>query len=662
MIKYLKYMFVAAVMMIAAAGCQEDIEESFSKTPKASELNSTGTILMTQNTMAEDIVWSWTAARFLKGEVSYKLYVQYAEEEAKQVGEATKDLNLRMTKPDFRSLLGGFSSIPVNSSFDLVFYVVATDELDNYVSEKVTTTVYSYGDAVSSVVTAEQASVVLDINSPTESLQLLSWTEARLVYGEAITYSVYISYGEGELVEVASGLTDMSCARTVDEWNEAAVAAGAPEAAASDLKFTVFAFSKSYPDGVPSEVATINITTYIATYPDQLYVPGSHQGWSPEKAASIPQSTLTKGLFECYMDLTTADGADVEFKFAPEAAWGNDFGIGDAAVVTTDGDGNTVVTATLNGSNNVKAPSGFYRISVNKKLNTLEMVKITSMGLIGDATPGGWDSETKMVYDAATNTYSATLTMGTGSYKFRANNNWTYSIGDNGSFTGGDNFAFDKAEGEYKVVLDVNKHPYPVKVLSTLYPEELYMIGSEFGNWSWSSDGIVDMIPVNGTSGSFWTIKHFTAGEGFKWCSVKDWNGDFAELGSKEGYTVDGGNALIAESGLYMVYIDMGADKITIEPAKVYGMGDCFGGWDEGTHAFATSGSKMSFTTTGAGELRMYASSSAGPGSGNWWKAEFIIIDGKIVYRGNGGDQERVSVEKGKKVTLDFSNNTGTIE
>ena len=38
MIKYLKYMFMAAIIMIAATGCQEDIEDTFSKEPAAPEL------------------------------------------------------------------------------------------------------------------------------------------------------------------------------------------------------------------------------------------------------------------------------------------------------------------------------------------------------------------------------------------------------------------------------------------------------------------------------------------------------------------------------------------------------------------------------------------------------------------------------------------------
>jgi len=191
-----------------------------------------------------------------------------------------------------------------------------------------------------------------------------------------------------------------------------------------------------------------------------------------------------------------------------------------------------------------------------------------------------------------------------------------------------------------------------------IYPENLYMIGKDFGDWNWGNAGIVEMIPVNGKEGEFWCIQYFTAANGFKWSPVKDWNGDFFELTEKIGYTTADGNAFVPKDGLYMVYIDMPNGKIAIEEALVYGMGDCFGGWDEKKYPFTINGKTASITTSAAGELRMYAGSSIA--TSDWWTREFIILDGKIVYRGNGGDQDRVRVEAGKTVTLDFSAGTGT--
>ncbi len=46
----------------------------------------------------------------------------------------------------------------------------------------------------------------------------------------------------------------------------------------------------------------------------------------------------------------------------------------------------------------------------------------------------------------------------------------------------------------------------------------------------------------------------------------------------------------------------------------------------------------------------------------DWWRSEFIVSGGKIVYRGNGGDQDRVTVSVGQKLYLNFTDETGRIE
>ena len=76
--------------------------------------------------------------------------------------------------------------------------------------------------------------------------------------------------------------------------------------------------------------------------------------------------------------------------------------------------------------------------------------------------------------------------------------------------------------------------------------------------------------------------------------------------------------------------------------------------------AFTVEGNKVVGTTTGTGEIRLYADSSAA--TSDWWTREFVFFDGKIAYRGKGGDQDRVTVEAGKKVTLDFNAGTATVE
>ena len=218
MIKYLKYMFMAAITLMTATSCQEDAEDALPKNPVAPVLTSNGSILMTQNTMSENIQWSWTAARNMQGEVDYALYARYMEETPVQLGTTT-ELNLSMSKTQFKTLTDGIASVPENASFDLSFYVTATDDNDTYTSDEVVITVYSYGDAVPATVTAEATEVVLDSENPEAELTLLSWEAARLNYNEAITYRLDATVGS-TTATVASDMVETSYTTTVQAWNE----------------------------------------------------------------------------------------------------------------------------------------------------------------------------------------------------------------------------------------------------------------------------------------------------------------------------------------------------------------------------------------------------------------------------------------------------------
>jgi hypothetical protein len=198
-------------------------------------------------------------------------------------------------------------------------------------------------------------------------------------------------------------------------------------------------------------------------------------------------------------------------------------------------------------------------------------------------------------------------------------------------------------------------------------PTECYMTGTAFGNWTWGAEGIVNLVPVHSHSGHFWTVRQLTANNGVKFSTINvadDWSKAFGGMTNGTGYTNDkDGNLVVAEDGLYMIYINFVDNSLTVEPAKIYGIGDAFGGWDtlKAENLFSVAGGKASIATTAAGNLRMYAAYS-GAAAGDWWQMEFNLYDGKIEYRAGGGDQAAVAVTAGQTVTLDFNAGTGSIQ
>jgi hypothetical protein len=274
-----------------------------------------------------------------------------------------------------------------------------------------------------------------------------------------------------------------------------------------------------------------------------------------------------------------------------------------------------------------------------------------------------------------------------GKFKFAYGGGWKIQLDEEGLVKANTNLGKDlkpgagniavEAAGLYKITLtytlaqgDINSSfSYEAELTqASSMPENMYMTGTDFGGWAWGSEGIVSLVPVHSAAGSFWTIKYLKAGNGMKFSEINianDWSKAFAGLGENIGFSFDGdGNAVVAEDGIYMIYVDSKNNKLAVEPAKVYLTGEALtGGWgnEAAEFLFAAEGNQLASPLfTSGGNLRIFAASSIA--TTDWWTREFNVFDGKIEYRGAGDDQAAVAVTAGQKVTLDFNAGTGTIQ
>ena len=85
-------------------------------------------------------------------------------------------------------------------------------------------------------------------------------------------------------------------------------------------------------------------------------------------------------------------------------------------------------------------------------------------GIIGDATPTGWGTDTNMDYDLATHLYSITIQMNAGGYKFRLDDGWGVNFGDDGNDlsldSGGANIPIT-VSGNYKIIANFSSVDLP---------------------------------------------------------------------------------------------------------------------------------------------------------------------------------------------------------
>ena len=190
-----------------------------------------------------------------------------------------------------------------------------------------------------------------------------------------------------------------------------------------------------------------------------IYVPGGYQkaagysegDWSPADAPQLA-SVNSDNNYEGYIYFSKEGD---EYKFTAGPNWDVNWGDNDA-----DG------TLEPNGAN-IKAPAaGLYKINVNLNDFLVTSVK-TEWGVIGDATPNGWDSDTNMDFDPASKEWKIIIELKKGSFKFRANDGWDINLGDNGANGtleyGGDNIAIAEA-GKYEIKLKLGTPDYTYTV------------------------------------------------------------------------------------------------------------------------------------------------------------------------------------------------------
>ncbi|MBR0255985.1 MAG: SusF/SusE family outer membrane protein [Bacteroidales bacterium] len=375
-----------------------------------------------------------------------------------------------------------------------------------------------------------------------------------------------------------------------------------------------------------------------------------------------------------------------EFKIRADHDWGTNYGGPEANDHSTIDPGNPYdvykpelgVTFPAGDKNIRIGKAGNYDVTFDyANLTILIEEHVAAFSLIGQINGTSWNVDVPMTEDNGV--WTSPVVSIEGGFKIRYDYSWdddkTYGAAEDGFVAPlGEPFTLAQpgkdiklAEvGNYRVVF--NPATKEVTIKAVAFPEQLYMIGEEFGGWDWNSNGVVEMIPVlhnpdwgAEAEGQFWTVRYFTAGKGFKFCSVRDWKGDFWGLTTNDGFVESGGNCTVTEDGFYLVHIDLKREMVHVEPARVYGIGDCFGGWDEAMEAalFKADGKQLKATAAAEGDVRMYVASSIATSA--WWTREFVFFDGKIAYRGNGGDQERVKVLKGQEVSLDFNAGTAAV-
>ena len=161
-----------------------------------------------------------------------------------------------------------------------------------------------------------------------------------------------------------------------------------------------------------SQSVTANVTCVAPAFTQYLYMSGDANGWS---FSNPLYSAAADGKYTGFMYLNQNG-----FKFATQQDWnGTDYGTG-----LVEKGSNIVLTE----------PAGFYKVDIDLTSQALTYTAINRVGIIGSATPNGWNSDQAMTYNATEKCWEIKgITLTAGEMKFRANNDWVLDWG--GSLT-----------------------------------------------------------------------------------------------------------------------------------------------------------------------------------------------------------------------------------
>ena len=429
---------------------------------------------------------------------------------------------------------------------------------------------------------------------------------------------------------------------------------------------------------------SVEAGTYVVTFdPEALTITVDALGWGVvgtlNKWGETPDIMMREeGLFLVARNVSLS--ADDEFKIRYNQSWDENRGgrsLSGLPVKAVPGGDNFKLF--MEGEFDI-----YYRPDCEVIIVNLAGAELSYWGLVG--TINGWGAPDKILYvNENLNLETGEVELSaTDEIKIRKNEDWAENRG--GTFVAfGEPFAVEnnganiklgraaKVNLEYDLLNETITITGEYTGEAPSAPENMYMIGAQFGNWNW--DACEEMVPVTNAPGYFWITRWFEANQGFKFCAQKAWSGDFTGAG-EVGYTISEGNCVVAESGFYTVYVNGNDNTVEVSPAEVYGIGDAWGAdaWNFNAPdvvKFVADGQVLKATVTNDSPAVRLATKvvPSTPVDGvctpegwiDWWKTEYVFFDGKIAYRGKGSDQERVAVTAGQVITLDFNSGTVTV-
>ena len=242
--------------------------------------------------------------------------------------------------------------------------------------------------------------VVITKDNRSENFPEISWEKANYGTGAVVNYEVTLTNNSNQKSTVIGETGDNKLTFTNSEMNSILAKIGAYPGQSND--YTVSLKSKAFDNAQDSASNTVSFkATAYDPNTDNIdwpyaYVAVGYPDWDFTKAYLIGDPD-GDGVYQGYVQFDNAtsyailDGKDVSKVLASNQT------------VTDEG-------------------KGFVEVTLNPDGSVSQSVPCNTWGIIGDATSGGWSTDTQMEYDENTRLWTVITSLTPNHFKFRANN------------------------------------------------------------------------------------------------------------------------------------------------------------------------------------------------------------------------------------------------
>ena len=282
-------------------------------------------------------------------------------------------------------------------------------------------------------------------------------------------------------------------------------------------------------------LADIQTWNIAGDYVSASYPGSSFADWSPDKSPQVISTITASNQLEGYVYMANATN---NWKFATQPNWNG----------PNYGDDNKSGKLDPNAANNIASPKGYYKLNVNTTTMTYTAVA-TTWGVIGDASPLGWNDETALTYSPTQRIWQGVMHLTAANIKFRANHSWDYNYGSDkadGTLGAGAANIPISLESDYAVTLDLS-HPN-----AYTYSANRWGVIGDATPGGWNTDTNMTWDAVKGV---LTVTLNLTAGS-IKFRANDAW--DLNLGGSNLAALVPGGdNISVAAAGNYTLTLDV---------------------------------------------------------------------------------------------------------